>query len=486
MPRTLDDGQLASFLKGHKGEELIGVMEEVTLPELVQLACLEGKARAIRLIRNDASGTIYCSQGEVVHAEAGGKTGTDAFFDLMLWDGAIFSYYKDEPPANSISAPWNFLLIEASRLIDERNKQRAKAREEESVKVLIVDDSDLTCKILKKELSERFDIQQVYAASNGKEALSMLKRLNPDLVTLDMNMPVMGGDIAFKHIMIRSPAPVVLVSGMDSKAMPRILEFLRLGAIDFLPKPSPADGYDAVVERIGRYARRARRLKVMNARRAKKYPPARRKLSLRGTPDGIAIFAGGPGGLLEVLKIIPQIPPAEGIALLFILDVMERVVPPLADELNKMSTYHVVPASQQETLEGGICILSSLATPVELCKDEECLRLRPCSGDKDTISAVVESAAELFGVSCAIFAMSGAYIPESCLDVLVSKGGRMLIQDPKTCIDTEAIERLQELEMEDGIFEPEAISGPMNAWLSAFRHVLAQQGEEFENRPTAN
>ncbi len=473
MNATLRDPRFKELLKEIEGRGgLSGLMEGVSLPELVQLACLEGKNRAIHLSKDGAEGVIYCMDGDVVHAEIGSLVGTDAFFELMLWENALFHYLPGSTATRSITAPYNFLLIEASRLMDENRK---RGRQDQLIRLLIVDDSDFMCKALTSALKERLDGAEIHTASHGQEALNLLMERHPHLVTLDMNMPVMDGDMALKHIMIRSPAPVILVSGLDQGAMPRAMEFLRLGAIDFVPKPESGEGIEPVADRIAALARRAKALKVVNARRAKRVPPAGRKIKPSTTVEGIAIFLGGVGSLLEVSKVVPHLPDDEDIAVLFVLDVVERLAAPLAHELDPLSPLHVRPLEGVDSIQGGTAIICPISTPVQLCQEEGCWRPLAVGEAESGIAGLIRSCAEGFGVGCALFVLSGAEIPEDAVEHLVSRGGRMLIQEPSCCIDEESTKRIKDLGLDDGMFLPEAIAEPLEAWRRAFRHALGHR-----------
>ncbi len=104
------------------------------------------------------------------------------------------------------------------------------------IKLLIADDSAL----MRKCLGEIFKAQgdfDVSFARNGAEALSMAKSLSPDVITLDVNMPVLDGITCLSRIMVECPKPVVMVSSLTSDGAEVTLQALSLGAVDFIPKP---------------------------------------------------------------------------------------------------------------------------------------------------------------------------------------------------------------------------------------------------------
>lgn len=105
-----------------------------------------------------------------------------------------------------------------------------------SIKVLIVDDSAFMRNMLNRMVAKDKRFEIVGQAANGKEAIEQVARLKPDIVTLDIEMPVMDGLAALKEIMAKTPLPVVMVSSLTTEGATATLEALDLGAIDFIPK----------------------------------------------------------------------------------------------------------------------------------------------------------------------------------------------------------------------------------------------------------
>jgi two-component system chemotaxis response regulator CheB len=107
------------------------------------------------------------------------------------------------------------------------------------IKVLVVDDSALMRKLLGQIFSTDAEFQ-VQFARNGIEALEQIPLFDPNVVTLDINMPQMDGLACLDRIMVEAPRPVVMVSSLTAEGAATTLEALRLGAIDFVAKPEGA------------------------------------------------------------------------------------------------------------------------------------------------------------------------------------------------------------------------------------------------------
>jgi two-component system, chemotaxis family, protein-glutamate methylesterase/glutaminase len=107
------------------------------------------------------------------------------------------------------------------------------------IKILVVDDSALVRKLIGQAFSTEADFE-VRFARNGREALAAIASSRPDVVTLDVHMPEMDGLACLDRIMIETPCPVVMVSSMTAAGADATLEALRLGAVDFVAKPTGA------------------------------------------------------------------------------------------------------------------------------------------------------------------------------------------------------------------------------------------------------
>jgi two-component system, chemotaxis family, protein-glutamate methylesterase/glutaminase len=186
------------------------------------------------------------------------------------------------------------------------------------IKVLIVDDSALMRKHL-VTLLESEGGYQVRVARNGVEALSLLHSFDPDLITLDINMPEMDGITCLSRIMVEKPKPVLMVSSLTEKGAEATLQALSLGAVDFVHKP---DGTISLsIDRVQREllakikaaaTAKVRRTVGLRDRliqdRSRAQGPDRR---LAGPVPGelglvlIGVSTGGPGILEEIFPALP-------------------------------------------------------------------------------------------------------------------------------------------------------------------------------------
>jgi two-component system chemotaxis response regulator CheB len=111
-------------------------------------------------------------------------------------------------------------------------------------KVLVVDDSFMMRTIMRDIVSSDAQLEVVGEAKNGIEALDLIKKLDPDVVLLDIEMPEMDGLECFKRLRLISKARVIIVSSVAQSGSPQAQEAQRLGAFAIVPKPSGAMSLD--------------------------------------------------------------------------------------------------------------------------------------------------------------------------------------------------------------------------------------------------
>ncbi|MED0674594.1 MULTISPECIES: protein-glutamate methylesterase/protein-glutamine glutaminase [Aneurinibacillus] len=112
------------------------------------------------------------------------------------------------------------------------------------IRAVVVDDSAFMRKIISDLLAGDPDIQVVGKGRNGLEAIELVKKLSPDVITLDVEMPVMSGIEALEQIMKVSPLPVVMLSSLTQHGTSETIRALEMGAVDFISKPSGAISLD--------------------------------------------------------------------------------------------------------------------------------------------------------------------------------------------------------------------------------------------------
>ncbi len=193
------------------------------------------------------------------------------------------------------------------------------------IKVLIVDDSVFMCKALKHIFSGDANVEVVGMAHNGKEALEKIQELDPDVVTMDVEMPKMDGLTALQEMMKIKPIPTIMISSLTESGAETTLKALDAGALDFLPKSQSSQDLFGK-ELLQKIKMLARKKPLMQLRfNMQKNKDLRRPQSTvttsskaapftpcRGTRDIVAIgvSTGGPPAVQKILAALPANFPA--------------------------------------------------------------------------------------------------------------------------------------------------------------------------------
>ncbi len=180
-----------------------------------------------------------------------------------------------------------------------------------SIKVLVVDDSALIREVLTRMLSRDGDIDVVGTATDPIDAREKIKQLNPDVVTLDIEMPNMNGLAFLEKLMRLRPTPVVMVSTLTKKGASETLLALELGAVDFVAKPSAefAGGIDAFGAGLRDKIRAAAKSDVRG--QASRVDTPKVAIRTAAAPDGALIAIGASTGGVEAIRTVLTNMPAD-------------------------------------------------------------------------------------------------------------------------------------------------------------------------------
>ncbi|MEM5497178.1 chemotaxis response regulator protein-glutamate methylesterase [Paraglaciecola mesophila] len=260
-------------------------------------------------------------------------------------------------------------------------------------KILVVDDSIFFRRRVKEILEQDPSLQVIGEAKNGQEAIEMVATLNPDVVTMDVEMPIMDGITAVKKIMARKPVPIIMFSSLTLQGAKATLDALDAGAMDFLPKKFEdiaANRQDAVAllqSRVKSLCRKEHGLRAASTRVAPPKAilfnkpvsrnPAKHSVqktssvpfgtplyhsSSSGIPSGkkyrclaIGTSTGGPVALQKVLTAIPRDFPYP----IFIVQHMPgSFTKAFAERLNQLSQLTVKEAINGEEVKAGVAYLA--------------------------------------------------------------------------------------------------------------------------------
>ena len=445
-----------------------GYLEGITLADVVQLACLERYERKLEVRYENFHGSIYFAGGEIVHAEAGDLRGHQAFNQIMCVPGGTFTLTSGKTDVQTIHESWNFLLMEAMRFIDERGDTVSLATEFTSLNVLVVDDSRIFTKALVRLFDEEVGARIAGKASNVEEALKILEREKPDMVTLDVNMSVNSGYMPLKHIMIRTPVPVVLMSDFSGTNFSTMMEYLCLGAVDLVEKPKDAESWNIVGRRFKRLVGNIKEFRIKNIRRTRTPGVADFKLPVGGPARKLFLILGGVGSLLELQKILVSIQDMQSAAGLIFLDLYPGVKEHLTTYFNKLTIINPVPLQSGFPLLISQCGIACWHGSWVITADENGAAVPVQKKENGLLDAdeLVISAARRFGPDLAVILLSGTNLQLSKgLMEVSATGGRIFLQDPDSCLFPDPILQVEALHLHESFLDAENIMDDLGSLL---------------------
>ncbi len=240
-----------------------------------------------------------------------------------------------------------------------------------TVKVLIVDDSGFFRRRIRTVLEQDPEIEVVGEAANGKEAIERTAELRPDVVSMDVQMPVMDGITAVREIMKNTPTPCLMFSTLTFEGAQATLDALEAGAIDFLPKKfedinrATEDGGKVLQERVKIIGRRGLRLAhnrskdhiVGNKEQATAHSTKQTAATSLKKFNLVAIgtSTGGPVALQKILTSIPAKFPCP---ILLIQHMPPKFTTAFAERMNALSRIEVREAADGDVLKPGLALLA--------------------------------------------------------------------------------------------------------------------------------
>lgn len=205
-----------------------------------------------------------------------------------------------------------------------------------TIKVLVVDDSLTVRKRLVEVLDAASDIEVVGEAGNGQEAIDLCERLRPDVITMDMVLPIKSGLAATEHIMGYCPTPILVVSASTNRRdLYKTYDALRAGALAVFEKPSAAtpasEWQDALVRRVRMLAGIAVVTHPRGRLASQPSPPISADDDLRPRVVAIGASTGGPRAVLTILDALPANYPIPIVLVVHIGEVLGQGLPAWLD-----------------------------------------------------------------------------------------------------------------------------------------------------------
>jgi two-component system chemotaxis response regulator CheB len=255
-------------------------------------------------------------------------------------------------------------------------------------KLLIVDDSAL----MRRQLTQLFASAggfEIVQARNGQEAVEQNRLFQPDVITLDINMPEMDGLTALSQIMVERPVPVVMVSSLTEKGALATFEALSLGAVDFIVKPggtislSIEDIGDVLISKVRAAARARLKQKrsgasLLAARAVAPKETGNRVTNPRSAPsDGIVVIGVSTGGPRTLDDILPALPANYPWPVLVAQHMPAAFTKAFAERLNQSCHLRVMEVASPTSVEAGTVYIARGGADMILTQRAKKLTLVP-------------------------------------------------------------------------------------------------------------
>lgn len=315
----------------------------------------------------------------------------------------------------------------------------APLQSESPIRVLVVDDSAVVRQVFTRELNRDPRIRVVATAPDVYVARDRIVALQPDVITLDINMPRMDGITFLKRLMIHHPMPVIVISSLTTGGGVLAIEAMAAGAVDVLAKPSPSDDsklfFRKLIESMKCIAKSHIRCPAISAGQSH----SRNFIAATPTRDLIFALGASTGGVQSLTQVLPMFP-ADAPGTLVVQHMPVGFTASFAERLDAVCQMHVKEAAHGDRIVRGLTLIapggfhmvlrrSNSGNHVELNQDTEVCHQRP------SVDVLFDSVAQCAGSNAvgAILTGMGADGAQGLLHMRQA-GARTLAQDESSSI----------------------------------------------------
>ena len=316
------------------------------------------------------------------------------------------------------------------------------------IKVLVVDDSALMRKIISDLINSEIDMEVVEVAKNGQDLLDKVHKSQPEVITMDVEMPQMNGIEALKELRkANSNIPVIMLSSISKRGTIRTMECLEAGAFDFIAKPSGTISLDInkvkddLVEKIRLAYSKSSYKEILNSSKNEISADINRlknnasKNNFEDKIEAIVIGAstGGPKALYTVITSLPE---NLGIPILIVQHMPAGFTKAFADRLNTNSKLTVKEAIHGEIIEKNVTYIAPGGYHMEVGNEKKiCLNQEPTIwGVRPAVDKLFISASKVYGSRLISIVLTGMGKDGAQGTIEVKKnGGHTASEDKSTC-----------------------------------------------------
>ncbi len=306
----------------------------------------------------------------------------------------------------------------------------------DTIRVLVVDDSAFMRRAITSILISAEGIDVIATAQDGLDACAKVKRLRPDVVTLDIEMPRMDGLTALREIMSSHPVPVIMVSSLTQEGAAATMDALEAGALDFIPKQPSSSGssFDGIRSLL------VAKVRAVAGRRIPKIGrPAEKPASVSLNDMRVLAIGTSTGGPFALQQVIPRFPDDFPLPIIVAQHMPPRFTRSLADRLNAHSALQVKEAESGDELVPGRVLIAPGGRQLIFTRHGDRVEAltpdRPETLHRPSVDVMLDSACEIYDgrVAAVILTGMGRDGRDGCRRIKQS-GGIVIAQDEATCV----------------------------------------------------
>lgn len=324
------------------------------------------------------------------------------------------------------------------------------------IRVLVVDDSLFMRRMISDLLSQDSEIEVVGTAHNGQHGLQMARELKPDVITLDVEMPVMDGITMLQHLMAEQPTPVVMISSLTKEGADTTLRCLELGAVDFVTKPSGTISFDLykvssqIIEKVKAAATVSRRGKLTVLSRVPQSPSRTEPATTPKPPIAatshlpsrtagnapLVVIGASTGGPRALSVVMSQLPPDFNAPVVIIQHMPAGFTRSFAERLDRLYHGSVREAQDGDPLELGTAYVAPGGYHLHLKGGRIHLSQEPpLHGVRPAVDVTLLSLAQQEPRPLVVAILTGMGSDGAMgVRALHAKGARILAEDESSCV----------------------------------------------------
>jgi two-component system, chemotaxis family, protein-glutamate methylesterase/glutaminase len=353
--------------------------------------------------------------------------------------------------------------------------------ESKPVRVLVVDDSAFMRFTITKHLNECPGIQVIASAHDGIEALELIPKLNPDVVTLDVEMPHMDGLSTLKEIMIHFPRPVVMLSSLTAEGTSETVKALTLGAVDFIAKPVNKSTINIVMADVAAKIIKAAGSRVFSlipSTKSSHIPTTNSAKITRpiNSTDKIVVIGSSTGGPRALNALIPEISAKLSAAFIIIQHMPAGFTRSLADRLDSLSGLRVKEAEPGDKLEAGLALLAPGGFHLTFDRNGVVVTNQnpPVNGVRPAIDVTMASMVALYGKSLIGVILTGMGSDGTVGSRLIHEaGGQIIAEAESSCVVWGMPRSVYEAGVTDEVQPLNKIAGAIHKRITSSTHSFS-------------